>query len=254
MCLIAFAWDNHPKYKLILAANRDEFYERPTAPAGFWEDKPQIFGGRDLKASGTWMGFSTEGKFGALTNYRDLKNIKPDAKSRGDIVTGFLDNHDNPENFVKQLHEQPEAHNGFNLLTCDFKTMIHYSNYERKLNIVKPGIHGLSNALMDTSWPKVDLLKTNFNKVIADDFSHEDLFSLLTPTGTFEDEVLPNTGISRELEKSLSAICIRTEKYGTVGSTVLTVDRFGKVEFTEKTHGVGDREENTVNFEFEIKV
>lgn len=254
MCLIAFAWDHHPKYKLILVANRDEFYERPTAAASFWDDQPNIFGGRDLKADGTWMGFSKTGKFAALTNYRDLKNIRQDARSRGDIITDYLKQNDAPGDFLQKLHEYAGDYNGFNFMACDFESLVHYSNYERKYNEVAPGIHGLSNALLDTSWPKVDLLKSNFVKVISEDFEHDQLLSLLDDSNPFSDEKLPDTGVTPEWEKALSPICIRTEKYGTCCSTVITVDRFGRVNFTEKTHAVGGRKENTVNFEFEIDI
>ncbi|MFT6865513.1 MAG: hypothetical protein ACJA08_000334 [Cyclobacteriaceae bacterium] len=254
MCLIAFAWDSHPKYKLILVANRDEFYERPTAAADFWQDQPDIFGGRDLKADGTWMGFSKKSKFAALTNYRDLKNIRENARSRGDIITDYLNHKNSPETFLSSLHDYAGDYNGFNFLACDFKKMFHYSNYEGKYNDVPPGIHGLSNALLDTSWPKVDALKTAFARTISENFSHNQLLNLLTDANTFADEILPNTGVSPEWEKALSPICIRTEKYGTCSSAVITVDRLGMVNFTEKTHAVGGRKENTVNFEFEIEI
>lgn len=252
MCLIAFAWDYHPKYKLILAANRDEFYERPTRAASFWEDNPDIFGGRDLQALGTWMAISKQGKFGALTNYRDIKNIKSDARSRGEIISDYFNSNSSQEGFIKKLHDYAEGYNGFNFISTDFHSMVHYSNYERKINSISPGIHGLSNALLDTPWPKVDELKTRFEKTIKEDFDHDKLFELLSDTKTHEDKILPNTGVTPELEKALSAICIETEKYGTCSSAILTVDRFGEVNFSEKTLAVGDKEQNTVNFEFKV--
>ena len=250
MCLIAFAWDCHPKYKLILVANRDELYDRPTRQAQFWEDKPTVFGGRDLQAQGTWMAVSKNGKFGALTNFRDPRNIRPEAKSRGEIIPSFLENDQSPEEYINNLHAKSENYNGFNLLVGDYTNLIHYSNAERKMNRITPGIHGLSNALLDTEWPKVNKLKEDFAKVVETEFENTDLLELLKDDSIFEENILPDTGVSREWERALSPICIQTEKYGTSISTVLTMDRFGNVAFTEVTLPVGGRAASTVNFEF----
>ncbi|REE01736.1 NRDE family protein [Marinoscillum furvescens] len=254
MCLIVFAWDVHPKYKLVMAANRDEFYNRPTAKAAFWEDHPEIFGGRDLKAGGTWMAASTLGKFAAVTNYRDLANIQDDARSRGELPTGFLQHEGTPVDYVKQVHPNAEAYNGFNLLAADFHHMVHYSNYERKINELAPGIYGLSNALLDTPWPKVTKARGMFEEVLATDFSHEDLLSMMGDTAIAADQVLPDTGLSKDMEKALSAMCIRTPNYGTCCSTVLTMDRDGTVALTEKSYPVGDRIEDLVRLEIKVDV
>ncbi len=253
MCLIAFAWDMHPKYKLILAANRDEFYNRPTAKAGFWEDQPNILGGRDLKAGGTWMTITKDGKFAAVTNYRDLSNIREDATSRGEIPTDFVKGDFNPEKYIQTLHEHSEDYNGFNVLVSDLGQMGHYSNYERKVNILKPGIYGLSNALLDTPWPKVELAKQKFKSAIGNSFDHQELLNLMTDTTIAPDIELPDTGISKEMERSLSAMCIRMENYGTCCSTVITVDRDGVVNFTEKSYPVGERKENTEHYSFKVQ-
>ncbi|WP_258102860.1 NRDE family protein [Marinoscillum sp. MHG1-6] len=246
MCLIVFAWDKHPKYKLIVAANRDEFYERPTLQAATWPDHPEIFGGRDQKAMGTWMAISKNGKFGALTNYRDLSNIREDVRSRGEIIPDYLLGDKSPKGFLESLHEYSQDYNGFNFLACDFHNMLHYSNQERKLNTVPAGIHGLSNSLLDTPWPKVSALKKSVQQAIQKDFSHEDLLELLSNENTFDESILPRTGVPIELEIALSAACIRTEQYGTCSSSVLTVDRLGEVTFTEKTYALGGREESLI--------
>lgn len=253
MCLIAFAWDMHPKYKLILAANRDEFYNRPTAKAGFWEDQPNILGGRDLKAGGTWMTITKDGKFAAVTNYRDLSNIRENATSRGEIPTDFVTGDINPEKYIQTLHEHSEDYNGFNVLVSDLDQMGHYSNYERKINILKPGIYGLSNALLDTPWPKVELAKQKFKSAIGNSFDHQELLNLMTDTTFAPDIELPDTGISKEMERSLSAMCIRMENYGTCCSTIITVDRDGVVNFTEKSYPVGERKENTEHYSFKVQ-
>ena len=251
MCLIVIAWDTHPKYKLIVAANRDEYYHRPTKQAKFWDDYPNIFGGRDLKAMGTWMAVSKNGKFGALTNFRDPTSIRSEAKSRGEIIPKFLDSEQSPEEYVQTLHGQAEDYNGFNLLVGDYDNLRHYSNAQRKMNVVTPGIHGLSNAFLDTDWPKVNKLKEGFSSVIAADFQHDDLLNLLKDEHTFEEEILPDTGVSSEWERALSAICIRTKEYGTSISTVMTIDRFGKVDFTELTLPRGGRAGDKINIEFQ---
>lgn len=253
MCLIAFAWDMHPKYKLILAANRDEFYNRPTAKAAFWEDPPHLLGGRDLKAGGTWMAITKDGRFAAVTNYRDLSNIKENAASRGEIPTDFVKSHQTPEQFIQSLHEHSEDYNGFNVLLSDLQQMGHYSNYERKANILKPGIYGLSNAFLDTPWPKIQLAKQKFRSAISNSFDHQELLEVMMDKRIAVDEELPDTGIPKEMERSLSAMCIRMENYGTCCTTVMTVDRDGVVNFTEKSYPVGDRVENMEHFSFQIQ-
>ncbi|MFY0599894.1 MAG: NRDE family protein [Cyclobacteriaceae bacterium] len=254
MCLIAFAWNSHPKYKLILIANRDEFYERPSATASFWKDCPDIYAGRDLVATGTWMGISKSGRFGAITNYRDIKNIQKDARSRGDIIPRYLSESDDPKSFSQKLNHYSSEYNGFNFLASDFKTMTHYSNYQGKVNVIDPGIHGLSNAFLDTPWPKVESLKRGLRKAISSKFDHKQMFDLLSDTQEADEKMLPRTGVPLEWEKALSSVCIRTEKYGTCSSTVITVTHAGVVDFSEKTHAIGDKKEKTVKSNFTIKL
>lgn len=257
MCLIVFGWDIHPKYKLILAANRDEFYSRPTNAAAFWEDHPQLLGGRDLQAGGSWMLVSRKGKLAAVTNYRDPANIQAYAASRGAIPTDYLTGEYSPKAYAEWLHENQHRYNGFNALIGDADMLVHYSNYEGKINQITPGIHGLSNALLNTRWPKVEKVKSGFRELISTPFSHADLLHLMSDTSTADSSDLPDTGVPPELEKALSAVCIRTENYGTRCTTVMTLDRNGRVAFTEKTHEPGatpgSRENNPVYFEFDIE-
>ena len=252
MCLIAFAVDAHPDYKLILAANRDEFYKRPTSPAQYWPDQPSILAGRDEQAGGTWMAISKSGRFSAVTNYRDLSNIKDDAISRGDLPVNFLMQDVTPEDYMKQVHEIADAYNGFNLLCWADDQMCHYSNYEGKVNIIEPGIYGLSNALLNTPWPKVKKLRSSFSSAIEQKFDHESLLSLLVDGTAAPDEELPDTGVGLEWEKMLSPVCIRSENYGTCCSTIVTISRSGVVEFTERTYPVGNRKEGDAFFEFQV--
>lgn len=252
MCLIAFAVDAHPDFKLILAANRDEFYKRPTSPAHFWEDHAELLGGRDEEAGGTWMAISKSGRFSAVTNYRDLTNLQDDAISRGELPVNFLLQSVSPEQYLKQVDEISDAYNGFNLLCWAEGKMCHYSNYEKKINRISPGIYGLSNALLDTSWPKVTKLKDGFSAMIKETVAHEDLLTLLQDDAMAADDQLPDTGVGKELEKMLSAICIKSENYGTCCSTIVTISNEGKVKFTEWTYPVGKRTEGKVSFEFQI--
>jgi uncharacterized protein with NRDE domain len=252
MCLIAFAHNHHPYYPFILIANRDEFYNRPTSTLDYWEDHPSIMGGRDLKAKGTWMAMNTSGAFAAITNFRDLQNLRADAKSRGDLPTDFLLKNDSAGHYLDKVHAEASQYNGFNLLVGSTKELFHYSNYENTINKVEDGVHGLSNALLDTPWPKLSKLKTNFTQVIEKNFEINDLLDLLADEEKANDEDLPDTGIPLELERSLSSICIRRPDYGTCCSTVVTIDGSGNVTFVEKTHNVPGRSAGIENINFKI--
>ncbi|MEP0985996.1 NRDE family protein [Ekhidna sp.] len=252
MCLIAFAYKAHPKFKFILTANRDEFYDRPTAIAQWWEDHPEILGGRDLQALGTWMAIHKNGRFAAVTNYRDIKNIKTDVRSRGDLPVNFLLSENLPSKYSSAIARDGDQYNGFNLLTLD-EELTHVSNYDQGVNILEPGIYGLSNALLDTPWPKVQQAKSDLNALIKQSFRLEDLISILQNTEVAADDDLPETGLDYVREKALSAMCIRTPGYGTCCSTAITIDYEGQVSFMEKSYAVGDRSEGTVSFEFQIE-
>ena len=252
MCLIVFAYKTHPDYKLILAANRDEFYDRPTTTADWWEDHPAILGGRDLKAKGTWMGVDKEGRFSAVTNYRDLSNIREDARSRGDLPVDFLLNGNSSEKYSQEVLKRATEYNGFNLLTMDDE-MTHISNYENKVNLLEQGVYGLSNALLDTTWPKVEKSKARFKSKVDQAFQLEDLIRLMQDEEVALDNDLPRTGLPLEMERAVSAMCIRTPTYGTCCSTAITIDYDGNVDFMEKSYPVGERQEKTVHHSFKVE-
>ena len=233
-----------------MAANRDEFYARPTIPATFWPEDPRILGGRDKQAGGTWMAIHQDGRIAGVTNYRDLANINPDARSRGELPINYLKGEVGADTYLETLNKEAKEYNGFNILLFEQGSMFHYSNYEGKINKISSGIHGLSNALLDTAWPKVERLKQSFSKVIETTFSHNDLLGILTNKELADDDDLPNTGVPHDLEKMLSAICIQSETYGTCSSSVLTISKDGDVVFTERTYPVGDRKDGTVSFKF----
>lgn len=256
MCLILLAFDAHPKYKFILAANRDEFYARPTAAAKFWDDAPQILAGRDLLAGGTWLGITKMGRFSAVTNYRNPA-VPSGERSRGDLTRNFLNGIDSPKHYLQQIEREKEFFSGFNLLVGDFgKTrneLFYFSNRGGKTTKLSGGIYGLSNALLDSPWQKVENGKANLGRILQTNYtiSADELFEILADRQVASDDKLPETGIGLERERMLSSAFIETKDYGTSISTVLLIDRKGIVQFFEKTH-IGTLQ--TVNYAFTIDV
>jgi len=238
---------------LILAANRDEFYARPTSYAHWWENE-EFLAGKDLKGGGTWLGVSKSGNVAAVTNYRDPANIRPDAKTRGNLVTDYLNGFDGKgKDYLQLVSSQAGDYNGFNLLIMENEKALHFSNYENKVSEVTSGTHLLTNALLDTSWPKAEKLESSFSSVIQTEFTHQDVLSILEDDATAEDHELPETGLPYDLEKAVSAVCIKTENYGTCCSTVITIDHENKLTFTERSFLVGDRTNNLVVESFDIQ-
>lgn len=235
MCLIFLSINDHPKYKLIIAANRDEFYSRKTAAADYWNDHPEIVGGRDLEAMGTWMAMTKSGKIGMVTNYRDLKNLNPNAPTRGLLVSDYLLNGYRSEEYLKEIHLKADQYNGFNLLVGELGDLYYYSNYQSKILKLKAGTHGLSNALLDTPWPKVKKGKEKFASVIGKDMIEADrLFQILQDEEIAPDDELPNTGLDLNRERALSAMFIKTPNYGSRSSTVVLVDHNNLVSYSER--------------------
>lgn len=240
MCLILFAWESHPEYRLVLAANRDEFYERPTAHASFWADAPHLLAGRDLRAGGTWLGLTRGGRIAAVTNYRDPLSQKSSSPSRGALVTGFLLGEEAAKTFLQRISAHAGHYNGFNLLLGDSEGLCWYSNLGQGAVTLKPGIYGISNRLLDTPWPKVSRGKERLARALDRHRRREELeralFELLSDSKQAEDEELPCTGVGMEWERLLSPIFIRTAAYGTRSSTVILVGRNNEVFFTERNH------------------
>ncbi len=236
MCLILFSYRHHRDFPFILAANRDEFHNRPTAPLHFWEDAPSLLAGRDLQEGGTWMGISRSGRFAALTNYRDPASLRPGAASRGRLVTDFLNGEDAARPFLERLQKTARAYNGFNLLVMDQTGLYHYSNRGPGITTVTPGIHGLSNALLDTPWPKVEQGKAALEKTLSGGHPEpESLLNLLGDRSRAPDHQLPDTGVGLDRERMLSPVFIVSEGYGTRTSAVVILDRRGKGIFWERT-------------------
>lgn len=238
MCLIAFAYKCDPTYKLLLIANRDEFYKRPTRKAQFWVDEnlENILAGKDLEAGGTWMGVhKTTGVWCALTNYRDLKKHDPDAPSRGNITLNFLKENLSPNQYANDISSGSKKFNGYNLLMGNLDEVYHYSNISDELTKTEPGVHGLSNALLNSPWPKVNRSKRRLNELIKNqDYDIEDLFSILQDEEKAPIQELPDTGLSLEMEKTISPVFIKTDGYGTRCSTVLMIDFENNITFLER--------------------
>ncbi|MFC5602503.1 NRDE family protein [Sporosarcina koreensis] len=251
MCLINFHFLDHPIYRLIVAANRDEFYERPTAPAHFWKDKPYLLAGRDLSQGGTWLGITKSGRFAALTNYRDPSEQKKNVKSRGEIVTDFLDSDMPADEFLKSLQQKRAEYAGFNVIVGTADELFYYSNIENEVKKISPGTHGLCNHFLDTPWPKVVKGKTDLRKLVEQNrvIQPGELFDIMLDAEPFPDEQLPVTGVGQQLERVLSSLFIKSEGYGTRSSTVLLINHENNITFVERTYRdgefVGDR---TFNF------
>jgi uncharacterized protein with NRDE domain len=241
MCLILFAYNLHPQYSLILAANRDEFYSRPTVPANFWQDAPNILAGRDLVHGGTWLGITRTGRFAAITNYRDLSSPQG-SRSRGKLVSDFLQSNISVSEYIQDIKEMASKYSAFNLLVGQFNekqnTLCYFSNRSNTAFELSPGIYALSNHLLDTPWPKVESGKKALDKFISntEELSSEQLFEILKDERQAKDDDLPNTGIGLERERVLSPLFIKTENYGTRCSTVLMIGKKGEVIFEESDY------------------
>jgi len=235
MCLIVFAYNVHPSYRLVLAANRDEFYERPSSPAGFWKDHPRMLAGRDLKSGGTWLGITKDGRFAAVTNYRDPSSLKNAAPSRGSLVSNYLTGRQKIENYLRKISEQAAQYNGFNLLAGDNDALFVFSSRGQKQKL-KPGLYGLSNHLLDTPWPKIKRAKKMMKAAMDEKGAalEEALFALLADRRVPPDEKLPATGIGLEWERLLSTIFIESPIYGTRSSTILLIGKNRRVRFVER--------------------
>jgi len=237
MCLIVFSYDVHPEFKLALAANRDEFYERPTAPIGFWEDHPDILAGRDLKGGGTWLGVSRSGRFAAITNYRDPVSIRTDAPTRGRLVSEFLEGSTPLPIYLERLDATGHQYNGFNLLVGDVDALFYYSNRGNGLQELPPGYYGLSNHLLDTPWPKVRQAKEGLRQMLTGEavMDSETVFEQLESRNQAPDHKLPDTGVGIEKERALSPLFITIPGYGTRSSSILLVSRTGEHELIERS-------------------
>ena len=240
MCLIAFAWRAIPGIRLLVAANRDEYHARPTAQAAFWPDVPHILGGRDLQDGGTWMAVTREGRFAALTNHRTPNGPRSAMRSRGHLVGDFLRGTTPAHAFCQDVAATADQYNGFNLLASDGASLAYTGNHAPLPQTVTPGIHTLSNARLDTPWPKAVGLADDLRRVSSATATEDELVSALleslADTAAPADSMLPDTGIGLERERMLAPRMIVAPIYGTRSGCVLIVREDGSMRLDERTY------------------
>jgi uncharacterized protein with NRDE domain len=253
MCLILVAWQAHPDFPLVVAANRDEFFSRPTAPASFWQGG-HLLAGRDLREGGTWMGVTRSGRFAAVTNYRDPAREQPARRSRGHLVADVLGSNEPPSGWLSQRAAGAADCNGFNLIVADRSELAWASNVTGETQCLSPGVYGLSNHLLDTAWPKVATGRSGLADALSALPDQQALFDLLHDDTIYPDEQLPRTGISLDWERLLSSAFVKASGYGTRSSTVLVVSKDGNTVFEEQTWFEGARAGGRVRFRFRQEV
>ena len=236
MCLILLAWKSVPGTRLIVAANRDEWFGRPADPATYWNDHPSILAGRDRQAAGTWLGMTKTGRFAALTNFRNPSGLRTDAPSRGELVAAFLSGDDSAERFMRSLQSRAPAYNGFSLLAADEERMFCYSNHGDGMTEVGPGVHGLSNHLLDTPWPKVVKGCAGLGRLNQLPFNPDDYLALMDDSVPAAERDLSGTGVDIESERRLSSLRILSGDYGTRCTSVVRITDAGSLEFSERTY------------------
>jgi uncharacterized protein with NRDE domain len=251
MCLISFAWRAHPQFDFVLAANRDEFHDRAAAAAGWWTDAPGVYGGRDLTQGGGWLAVNRQQRLAAVTNVRRMVPPNPAAPSRGKLVADFVRGTLSAADYAQQLSAGADDYAGFNLLLFDGRELRYLNNHPGFENLpLTSGVHAVSNATLDTPWPKLRRLKLGMSDWTArGSTDHAQLLALLADDRVAADAELPDTGVGLELERLLSPPFIRGPVYGTRASTVVTLDKTGRMEFVERRHGangvvIGETREN----------
>ncbi len=241
MCLALLAVDIHPRYRLVVAANRDEFYDRPTTPASRWDDAPQVLAGRDLQAGGTWLGVTAAGRVALVTNYREGRRPPPGAPSRGRLVAEYLLGEETPGAYVERVAARDAEYPGYNLIAGDRDGLVYHSNRGGETRALGAGVYGLSNHLLDTPWPKVERSKAGLFRLLESDGAPllDGLLDLLADHARPADHELPDTGIGLEWERLLGSAFIASGTYGTRSSSVVLVERDGSITFVEQTFGPG---------------
>jgi uncharacterized protein with NRDE domain len=252
MCLILIAWRVHADYPLVVAAKRDEFFARPTAPAAFWKEAPQVLAGRDLEAGGTWMGVTRNGRFAALTNFREPSQNRKGVPSRGGLVTDFLTGDEAPHAYLERIAARGRLCNGYNLLVSDGESLWWSSNIGGAARRLEPGVYGVSNHLLDTPWPKVGAGKTALATALDGLPDDEALFALLQDDDIHPDAHLPQTGVPLDWERLLSSAFVKSPGYGTRGSTVLCVGNNGWASFDEQTWLPGAQRGERLRYRFAL--
>ena len=237
MCLLLFSYRIHPDYRLIVAANRDEFYARPTAALDYWADHPDVLAGRDLKANGTWLGVTRSGRLAAITNYRDPAAHIENAPSRGRLTSDFLIGNAPAKRYLKAISKIRYAYNGFNLIAGDLAGLYYYSNHSPRLRQLQPGLYGISNHLLDTPWPKIKKGKALLQGQLCgrEKIDLEKIWKILADRTLPADKDLPDTGVELEWERILAPLFISSADYGTRSSSIILMEYSGRITFMERT-------------------
>lgn len=251
MCLLVFAWRPDASHRLVLAGNRDEFHDRPATAADWWDNG--IIGGKDLRAGGTWLAADRSGRFAVVTNFREPLEEGRGPRSRGALVTGFLEGDASPEAFARDAKARGRDYAGFNLLLGDPEALVYVSNRGRGPERLAPGVHGLSNHLLDTPWPKLERTRARFGSLLADGAPTEPLLDMLADREPAADSELPDTGIGPEWERLLSSPFIVSPRYGTRCSTVLKLLEDAQMEFTERRFAADGSRSGESAFRFPIR-
>jgi uncharacterized protein with NRDE domain len=255
MCLLVVGWNAHPDFRLVIAGNRDEFHERPAAPLGWWKDvSPPVLAGRDLKASGTWLGLARDGRFGIVTNFRDFDPPPAGGPTRGELVPSYLRGEERAAQYLAGLERRAREYGGFNLLLGDRDSLHYFSNRgDTPPRSLPAGICGLSNQWLDTPWPKLTRTRERFAALMSGGgLAAEELFALLADRTTTGDADLPHTGLPEDWERAVSAPFVVNERYGTRCSTVVFVDRVGRTVVHERRFDPGGVQSGASRFAFAI--
>ena len=237
MCLILFSLNPNDQFNLVLAANRDEQYGRPSSAADFWDDHPNVLAGRDLSAGGTWLGVTRNGRFAAVTNFREDPPYPIPPKSRGELTANFLTGNDSPHHYLSQIAQFGDKYRGFNLVVGDGNEYCYLSNREGIVRHLTSGCYGLSNQLLDCDWPKVIQGRNRLSTLTAEQMNSKNLYSLILDDGD---------------ERAFSQSFIRSERYGTTASTVLSFSQSGNVTFEERTFGMLGKPKGAKTYTFKI--
>jgi uncharacterized protein with NRDE domain len=247
---LLFAWRPDTTHRLVLAGNRDEFHERPAAPADWWGNG--AVGGKDLRAGGSWLAAHRSGRFAVVTNFRESIEEGRGPRSRGELVTGFLESDLSPEEFAREVARRGRDYAGFNLLLGSPAELAYLSNRGRGPELLEPGVYGLSNHLLDTPWPKLERTRTRFTALLAAGAPTEQLLAMLADREPAAAGELPDTGIGPEWERLLSAPFIVSPRYGTRCSTILKLLEDRNMQFTERRFDAAGNHAGQSDFHFAI--
>lgn len=256
MCILFFAIESHPRYPLIICANRDEFHHRATQPAHFWPPENQILAGKDLQAGGTWLGVNRAGQFAGITNLR-TQETQDGVRSRGELVinalSSILANPALPTVTSQWLQTHHANYNPFNLI-FEHDNILHcFNSRSTETKTLTPGFHAVCNGDMDDVWPKMASGQQALQSYITqtEKINVDELQQLMSDTSQPEDSLLPNTGVELEWERHLSSIFIQHPQYGTRSTTIILKDTFGRIDFYETRFDGKGRNLGRQHFEIE---